>query len=355
MAADPRFFADAGPQDLAAIAAAADAALPEGADGALCFTGIGPLSGAGPTEVSFLDNRRYRDALRATRAGAVILPPAFLADVPAGCIALPSAQAYLGFIRVARLFHPPPAPQPGIHPSAVVAPDAVVGEGTEIGPCAVIGAGARIGPGCIIGAHAVIGPGVEIGEGCRLHPHCTVSHAILGRFVVLHPGARIGQEGFGFVPTPDGRFETAPQLGRVILGDAVEVGANSCIDRGAQDDTVIGPGTRLDNLIQVGHNVRTGRGCVLVAQSGISGSTVLGDYVTVAAQAGLTGHLQIGTKARIGAQAGVMNDVPAGSDVLGSPAWPARETWRAIAALKRLASGKTADGADARADTTKTD
>jgi UDP-3-O-[3-hydroxymyristoyl] glucosamine N-acyltransferase len=344
MAADPRFFASTGPQDLAAIAAAAGITLPEGVDPAARFAGTAPLSAAGPEELSFLDNRRYREALRATRAGAVIVPPAFLGDVPAGCIALPAAQAYLGFIRVVRLFHPPTPPQPGIHPSAVVAADATVGEGTEIGPCAVIGAGARIGPHCIIGAHVVIGPGVEIGEGCRLHPQCSVSHAILGRFVVLHPGARIGQEGFGFVPTPDGRFETAPQIGRVILGDAVEVGANSCIDRGAQEDTVIGPGTRLDNLVQVGHNVRTGRGCVLVAQSGVSGSVVLGDYVTLAAQAGIAGHLQIGPKARIGAQSGVMNDVPAGSDVLGSPAWPVRETWRAIAALKKLAAGKTAGG-----------
>jgi UDP-3-O-[3-hydroxymyristoyl] glucosamine N-acyltransferase len=345
MAADPRFFTTAGPLDLGTIAAAAGSAPPAGADPAARFAGVGPLSGAGPEEVSFLDNRRYRDALRATRAGAVILPPAFLGDVPEGCIALPAAQPYLGFIRVARLFHPAPTPRPGIHPSAVVAADAEVGEGTEIGAGAVVGAGARIGPRCIIGAHVVIGPGVEIGEGCRLHPHCSVSHAILGRFVVLHPGARIGQEGFGFVPTPDGAFETAPQLGRVILGDAVEVGANSCIDRGAQDDTVIGPGTRLDNLVQVGHNVRTGRGCILVAQSGISGSTVLGDYVTVAAQAGLTGHLQIGAKARIGAQAGVISDVPAGSDVLGSPAWPVRETWRAFAALRRLASGSRPGGA----------
>ena len=340
MAADPRFHPSTGPQALAGIAAAAGIALPAGADPAARFTGVGSLSGAEPTEVSFLDNRRYLDALRGTRAGAVILPPAFAGEVPAGCLALPAEQAYLAFIRVVRLFHPPPKPQPGMHPTAVVAPDATVGEGTEIGPFAVVGAGARIGAGCIIGAHVVIGPGVEIGDGCRLHPHCSVSHAILGRGVVLHPGARIGQEGFGFVPTPDGRFETAPQLGRVILGDAVEVGANSCIDRGAQEDTVIGPGTRLDNLIQVGHNVRTGRGCVLVAQSGISGSTVLGDHVTVAAQAGLTGHLRIGARARIGAQAGVMNDVPEGTDVLGSPAWPVREAMRAFVALRRLAAGR---------------
>jgi UDP-3-O-[3-hydroxymyristoyl] glucosamine N-acyltransferase len=154
--------------------------------------------------------------------------------------------------------------------------------------------------------------------------------------VVLHPGVRIGQEGFGFAVTPEGRFETMPQLGRVILGDFVEVGANSCIDRGSQGDTVLGAGTRLDNLVQIGHNVRTGRGCVVVAHVGIAGSVTLGDGVQLGGQAGIAGHLTIGDRARIGAQAGVMGDVPAGSDMVGSPAWPARETLRAFAALRRL-------------------
>jgi UDP-3-O-[3-hydroxymyristoyl] glucosamine N-acyltransferase len=154
----------------------------------------------------------------------------------------------------------------------------------------------------------------------------------------------VGQEGFGFAVTPEGRFETIPQLGRVILGDLVEIGANSCVDRGSQSDTVIGAGTRLDNLVQIGHNVRTGRGCVVVAQVGIAGSTVIGDGVQLGGQAGLTGHIKVGDRARVGAQAGVMNDVPAGQDVVGSPAWPARETLRAFAALRRLA-GKPAKGA----------
>jgi UDP-3-O-[3-hydroxymyristoyl] glucosamine N-acyltransferase len=338
MAADPRFFPAAGPQTLAALAEAAGLDLPAAADPQHVLAGIGPLADAGPQEVSFADNRRYRDALRATRAGAVLVLPALLEDVPPGCLAVPTSQPYLGFIRIARLFHPAPQPVPGIHPAAVIAPDATLAAGCEVGPGAVIGAGARIGADCVIGANVVVGPGVTLGDGCRLHPLSSVSHAILGRGVVLHPGARIGQEGFGFVPTPDGRFETAPQLGRVILGDFVEVGANSCIDRGAQGDTVIGPGTRIDNLVQVGHNVKTGRGCVLVAQSGIAGSVVLGDYVTLAAQAGLTGHIDIGSKARIGAQAGVIGDVPAGADMLGSPAWPVRETWRAFAALRKLAA-----------------
>jgi len=174
------------------------------------------------------------------------------------------------------------------------------------------------------------------GDGCRVGAHVSISHCLAGRGVVLHPGARIGQEGFGFAVTPDGRFETMPQLGRVILGDAVEVGANSCVDRGSQGDTELGAGTRLDNLVQVAHNVRTGRACVIVAQVGISGSATLGDGVQLGGQAGVTGHLAIGDRARVGAQAGVMNDIPAGTDVVGSPAWPARETLRAVAALRKL-------------------
>ncbi|TDH63907.1 UDP-3-O-(3-hydroxymyristoyl)glucosamine N-acyltransferase [Dankookia rubra] len=338
--ADPRFFSSSGPQRLADIAAVAGAQF-EG-DGERRFTGVASLQSAGPDDVSFLDNRRYAPLLAETRAGAVVLAKAFAGQVPSGAVALVTAQPYLGFARVAALLHPPVQPRPGIHPSAVVAPDALVGEGTEIGPCVVIGAGARIGAGCILHPHVTVGPGVEIGEGCRLHANSSVSHAILGRGVVLHPGARIGQEGFGFAPTPDGRFETMPQLGRVLLGDFVEVGANSCVDRGSQGDTILGPGTRLDNLVQIGHNVQTGRGCVVVGQAGIAGSTTLGDYVTLAAQAGVAGHITLGTQVRVGAQAGVMHDVPPKLDVIGSPSMPVREFWRAMARWRKL--GTERDG-----------
>ena len=338
MPADIRFHAYAGPQTLAAIAAAAGGTA-AGGEGERRFDGVASLAEAGPAEVSFIGERRYLEALRSTAAGAVILQPAFAAEAPPGAVAILSDAPGLAFSRVAALFHPRPAPRPGVHPTAVVGEGAAVGEGTEVGAYAVVGEGARIGRDCVIHPHAVVGAGVEVGDGCRLHPHSSVSHALLGRGVVLHPGARVGQEGFGFLPTPDGRFETMPQLGRVVLGDGVEIGANACVDRGAQGDTVLGPGTRLDNLVQVGHNVRAGRGCILVAQSGVSGSTALGDFVTVAAQAGLTGHLRIGAKARVGAQAGVMNDVPAGTDVLGSPAWPARQAWRAFAHLRKIGRG----------------
>jgi UDP-3-O-[3-hydroxymyristoyl] glucosamine N-acyltransferase len=340
--ADPRFYRFSGPQRLADIATAAGGQF-EG-DGERRFSGVAPLQAAGPDDVSFLDNRRYAALLQATRAGAVVLAAPYAAQVPPGVIAIVAAHPYLGFARVAALLHPPVQPVPGVHPTAIVAPDATVGDGTEIGPYVVIGAGAAIGAGSILGAHVVIGAGVEIGAECRLHAHSSVSHAILGRGVVLHPGARIGQEGYGFAPTPDGRFETMPQLGRVLLGDHVEVGANACVDRGSQGDTILGPGTRLDNLVQIGHNVRTGRGCIIVAHAGVSGSATLEDYVTIAAQAGVAGHIRLGAQARVGAQAGVMNDVPAKTDVIGSPAMPVREFWRAMAWFQRMGTKRTTEG-----------
>lgn len=335
MAADPRFHPAGPPLTLAEAAAIAGGEL-RGAAPDRLVSGVGPLAGAGPEEVSFLDNRRYAAQLADTRAAAVVLSAELADRVPEGVGAIVTAQAYLGFGRIAARLHPPAAPRPGVHPTAVVDPTATIGEGCEVGPHAVVGARAEIGPRCILGPHAVVGEGVVLGEGCRIGAHASLSHCLLGRFVVLHPGARIGQEGFGFAVTPEGRFETMPQLGRVILGDFVEIGANSCVDRGSQTDTVLGPGTRLDNLVQIGHNVRTGRACVIVAQVGIAGSATLGDGVQVAAQSGMVGHITVGDRARIGAQAGVMNDVPAGADVVGSPAWPARETFRALAALRKL-------------------
>ncbi len=334
MAVDPRFHPFSGPFDLSRLAAEAGARLV--GDGALVLKGVAPLASAGPDEVAFMDGRRHVAALKATKAGAVILSEAFLASVPESTAALVSPLPQLAFARVAALFHPRPAPVPGIHSTAVVASDAEIGEGTEIGPYAVIGQGVRLGARCFVGAHVVIGQGCSFGDDCRLFSHASANFVVAGHRVTLHQGARVGQEGFGFTHTPEGRYVTVPQLGRVVLGDEVEIGANTCIDRGAMDDTVIGPGTRLDNLVQIGHNVATGRGCVLVSQVGISGSTTLGDYVTLAGQAGLAGHLKIGSKARIGAQAGVMSDVPAGMDMMGSPAMPLRDALRATLYLRKV-------------------
>ena len=337
---DPRFFARTGPHGLAVLAAAAGAPAPARE---AQMVGVAPLQAAGPDEISFLDNRRYVPLLQQTRAGAVILHPDLADRVPDATIALPTPEPYVGWARVAALFHPAPPVRPGVHPSAVTDPAARIDPTAEIGPLAVIGARAEVGPRCRIGAGAVIGEGVVLGPDCRVGAQASISHALLGARVYVYPGARIGQEGFGFATTKTG-FVTVPQLGRVILEDDVEVGANSTIDRGSAQDTVIGAGSRLDNLVQIGHNVRLGRCCVIVAQVGISGSTVLEDFVMVAGQAGLTGHLHIGRQARIGAQAGIMGDVPAGAEVVGSPAMPVREFFRQVATLRRLAAGRGRPG-----------
>ena len=332
---DRRFFARTGPHALSHLAERIGATLrPDAAR--MRFVGVAPLQSAGPDQVSFLDNRRYLKQLAATRAGAVIVSPVFAGEVPTGSVALVAQDPYLAWALVAALFHPREAASPGIHPVAVVEAGAAVDPSAEIGPFAWIGAAAVVGARTRIAGHASIGPGVVIGSDCRIGSHASVSHAVLGDRVTLFPGARIGQEGFGFAAGPEG-FVTVPQLGRVLIEDDVEIGANATIDRGSAQDTVIGAGSRLDNLVQIGHNVRLGRCCIVVSQAGISGSTELEDFVTIAAQAGLIGHIRIGRKARVGAQCGVMSDVDAGADVIGSPAMPFREFFRNVAALRRLA------------------
>ena len=343
---DPRFFARTGPHALAAVVAAAGAdAVAEIAEGAAVLRGIAPLQVATPDTVSFLDNRRYVDALKATKAGAVLVHPALAGHVPAGTVAIRTPQPYLAWARVAALFHPQPPARPGIHPSAVVDPAARVDASAEIGPLAVIEAGAEIGPRCRIGPLAIIGAGVVLGADCRVGAGASVSHALLGDRVYLYPGSRVGQEGFGFATGPAG-FTTVPQLGRVLIGDDVEVGANSTIDRGSSHDTVIGAGTRIDNQVQIGHNVRLGRCCVIVAQAGIAGSTILDDFVMVGGQAAIVGHIRVGTGARIGGQSGVISDVPAGATMMGTPALPGREHFRQIALMRRLIRRKKDDQKD---------
>ncbi len=330
MAGDPRFFARIGPHDIAAVAEAAGATCA----GGLSLRGIAPLQTAGPDEVSFLDNTRYLPALRTTRAGAVLVRAKAEGDVPAGTRAIVVGDPYLAWARVAALFHPEPPAVAGAHPKAVVDPSARIDPSAEIGPGAIVGARAEIGARVRIGPNAVIGPGVVVGPDGRIGAHASISHALLGARVRVLPGARIGQEGFGFATGPQG-FVSVPQLGRVIIGDDCDIGANTTIDRGSSQDTVIGAGSRLDNLVQIGHNVVLGRCCVIVAQVGISGSTVLGDFVMVGGQVGMAGHLHVGDRVRIAAQSGLIADVPAGADIFGSPARPMKEALRAIAWLYR--------------------
>jgi UDP-3-O-[3-hydroxymyristoyl] glucosamine N-acyltransferase len=330
---DARFFARTGPHSLKVIASltGAETTAPD-----KMIFGVAPLQSAGPEDVSFLDNRRYAHLLAETKAGAVILHPDFAAKLPAGATGIVTPEPYVAWAKVTALFHPFPAARAGIHPSAILDASAHIDETAEIGPGAYIGPGAEIGAGTIIGALSVVEAGVVIGKNCRVHANVTLSHAIIGDHVTLYPGARIGQDGFGFAIGRTG-FTPVRQLGRVIIGDGAEIGANSCIDRGSAQDTVIGPGVHIDNLVQIAHNVNIGAHGVIVAQVGISGSTSIGEGVQIAGQAGLIGHLSIGKGAKIAAQSGVMSDVPAGAEIMGSPSQPIKTYLREVATLRKLA------------------
>lgn len=339
--ADPRFYRAAGPFTLSALADIAGAEIR--GDGARLLRDVAPLVTAGPDDISFLDNPAYVRAFSASRAGACIVGPAVTAAAPAGMGLLVAVNAYKAYALVARAFYPDPAPVGGTAEGAHVSPTARIGAGTQVAAGAVVGDGAEIGHRCRIGANAVIGDGVCIGDDCDIGALVSIRFAIIGSHVRVYAGAQIGEDGFGYASDDTGHTHI-PQLGRVVIGDGVEIGANTTIDRGSGPDTVIGDGCIIDNLVQIGHNVVLGRGCVIVSQVGISGSTTLGDYVIIGGQAGLTGHLTIGDGVRIGAQAGVMNSLDALSTVVGSPAMPYKEFWRQMAALKRLSAAKKKTG-----------
>ncbi len=332
-AGNPRFFACTGPHPLGVVAKAAGCAVPAHE---LLLSGLASLEAAQSDQISFLGDPGHVAVLERTHAGAVLVPPDMQDRVPAGSVGLVTIDPVASWARVAALFHPRRCVKAGIHSSAVVGEDAAIDPTAEICAQAVVGAHAEIGPRCQVGPGAVIGDGVVLGPDCRIGSHACISHALLGARVYVYAGARIGQEGFGFTIT-ERSFLTNPQLGGVILEDDVEVGANTTIDRGSLRDTVIGTGTRLDNLVQIAHNVRIGRHCAIAAQVGISGSVEIGDFVVVGGQAGVAEHMRIGSKSRVGAQSGVMSVIDVGAVVVGSPARPAREVFREIATLKKLA------------------
>ena len=334
--ADPRFFKKAPPKSLQELVEITGGVI-AGAEVApgFAFDDVAPLDGAQASHVSFLDNIRYKDSFLSTKAGICLVADKIAAIAPPHISLIVCKNPYKAYALVAQSFYPDTYPQSDLSPAAHIHPSAKLGEGCVVEAGAVIKAGAVIGSGCWIEANAVIGEGVEMGHKCRIGTGASVSHAVIGQAVRLYPGVRVGQDGFGFAIDPAGHVKV-PQLGRVIIGDHVEVGANSTIDRGAGPDTVIGAGAWIDNLVQIGHNVRIGRGCVLVAQSGVAGSTVLEDFSVLAAQAGVAGHLTIGMGARIGAKAGVMRNVPPGEEHMGAPSMPIRDFMKQVAILKRL-------------------
>jgi UDP-3-O-[3-hydroxymyristoyl] glucosamine N-acyltransferase len=309
---------------------------------------IAPLDTAVASDISFLDNSKYAQALSVTRAGACFVTARFEAAVPRGPVVLVTAQPYRAFVAVARALFPA-ALRPsslfdvsGRSAAAHVHSSARLEASVTLDPLAVIGPDAEIGAGTVIGPSAVIGPNVCIGRDCAIGAGATILQALIGDRVIIHPGARIGQDGFGYLPGPQG-FQKIPQTRRVIIQDDVEIGANTTIDRGSTRDTVIGEGTKIDNLVQIGHNCAIGRHCVIVSQTGISGSVTVGDFVMMGGQVGIGDHLTIGDGAQLGARTGVISNIPAKARWLGFPAQPAREWWRGIAVLRRMARGAGKD------------
>jgi UDP-3-O-[3-hydroxymyristoyl] glucosamine N-acyltransferase len=303
---------------------------------------IAPLDTATASDIGFLDNSKYLEALTVTRAGACFVAPRFAAAAPATPAILVTPEPYRAFVAVARALFPTalrPSSLFGVNgrsPAAQVHPTARLEAGVTIDPLAVVGPHAEIGAGTLIAAGAVIGPGVRIGRDCAIGAGASVLQALIGDRVIIHPGARIGQDGFGYLPSPQGH-QKIPQTRRVIIQDDVEIGANTTIDRGSTRDTVIGEGTKIDNLVQIGHNVSIGRHCLIVSQTGISGSAKVGDFVMMGGQVGIADHHTIGDGAMLGARTGIIADVPAGARFVGYPAQPAREWWRGVAMVRRLA------------------
>ncbi|MBV9550897.1 MAG: UDP-3-O-(3-hydroxymyristoyl)glucosamine N-acyltransferase, partial [Alphaproteobacteria bacterium] len=330
--ADPRFFRNQGPFSLTVLAAKLGIQPPSGATGNVFD--LAGLEGAGPEHLAFFSGaREQREAFQRSRAGFCLVPAGDATSAPDSMVRLEVPSVAHAWALAAATFYPESGqalwPNETIHPDAKLAEDVAVGPGVVIGAAAEIGSGTRIGPG------AAIGPGVAIGRNCDIGAHVTITHAYVGDEVMILPGAQIGQPGFGFASSAAGHIKT-PQLGRVILQDRVEIGANTTIDRGALGDTVIGEGSKIDNLVMIGHNVRIGRNCFVIAQVGIAGSSEMGDFVVLAGQAGVGDHTKIGDRARFAAKTGVPSNTiyEGGIDYGGMPAKPVREWVRELHALK---------------------
>ncbi len=341
----PGFFERAGPFKLSevAVAAGAEIARPDGGD--CLISDVRPLDEAGPDHATFFDNRTYLAQLRETRAAACLIASGDAENLPDKCIALGTPVPYQAFAGALLLFYPQSSRSlifgnSGEAGDRPVSPLAEIEEGARIEPGAIVGPEARIGRGSVIAAGAVVGYRVHVGRDCYIGPNASVIHSLVGDRVFIHGGVQIGQDGYGYAGGASGHLKV-PQVGRVVIQDDVEIGANTTVDRGALNDTVIGEGTKIDNLVQIGHNAVIGRHCIIVAMTGISGSAVLEDFVIMGAKSGVSDHVRIGAGAKIAGGSKAKDDVPPGGVYGGTPARPFKQWARELAAVKRLAKKKS--------------
>jgi UDP-3-O-[3-hydroxymyristoyl] glucosamine N-acyltransferase len=340
--AQPRFFEQPPPLTLADIAASTSVLLVDPSRGGQAVRGLASLDEAGPMHLTFFDNLKYAGQLKSTKAGACLVSARFETNVPAHVAVLRAAQPFREFVKIARTLHADALrPQSwfgnaGIAPSAIIDPSAHLEDGVVVDPLAVIGPNVEIGAGTVIGSGAVIGANVRIGRDCNVGAHCSIQFALIGNDVLIHPGCSIGQDGYGFVFFgPDGHLKV-PQTGRVVIQNDVEIGAGTTVDRGSLRDTVIGEGTKIDNQVQIGHNVTIGRHCLLAAQIGLAGSLTIGDNVALGAKVGINNHLTIGDGAQVTAMSAVKDDIPPGGRWGGHFAKPTKQWFREIIAVERL-------------------
>jgi UDP-3-O-[3-hydroxymyristoyl] glucosamine N-acyltransferase len=336
---DPRFFDALGPLSLGALAELTGAATDGGAAGSP-IEAAAILSRADAASVAFFSDRKLADLAAATEAGACFVAEKNKARLPQDCVALVTPAPHAAWAIAAGQLHRGKRLDPTDPPRH---PGALIEENVELGHGVVIGAGVQIGAGTQIGPHAVIGRGVAIGRGCRVGAGAVIGFALIGDGVAVGPGVVIGEPGFGVTVGPNGLMDV-PQLGRVIIQDNVGLGPQTCVDRGAFDDTVIGENTKIDNFVQIAHNVVIGRNCVIAGQCGLSGSSVVGDGVQIGGHVGLADHVTIGSGARLAAMSGVMRDVPAGESWSGIPAVPVLQFFRQVAWLQKAAARRHREG-----------
>lgn len=340
---DPVFFRPARIYSVGEIAALTGANLLQPELASRQISAISPLSESGAEALVYAESLAYLAGLEGRDAAAVLCTSAVAGAVPAGMAVLEVAQPQLAFVLVARAMFPQAVePHPytgisGISAHAIILPGATIEEGVTVEAGAIVSPGAAVGAGSVIGPGAFVGEGCQIGRLCMIGPGASVHHSLIGDRVFIHAGSRIGQDGFGYVPGPEGLIKI-PQIGRVVIQNDVEIGAGVTIDRGAMSDTVIGEGTKIDNLVQIAHNVRIGRYCILAGQCGIAGSVTIEDYAMLGGAVGIADHVTIGRGAKLAARAGVMHDLAAGGSYGGAPAVPAKDWLRSVAVLRRMAA-----------------